>query len=479
MIQMTVQELADVVGGTLSGVDPQALITGPVEFDSRKVTAGSVFLALPGARVDGHEFAASAIAAGAVVVLAARKVDAPAIYVPEVARPETNAEAYAHDPTADTASLLRALSLLARHVVERTKVQVIGVTGSAGKTSTKDFLASLLPHVVAPPGSFNNEIGLPYTALRCTEETEFLVAEMSARGLGHIRQLTEITPPQLGVVLNVGTAHLGEFGSREVIAQAKGELVEALPETGVAVLNADDDAVAAMAQRTKAKVVRFSASDSSAEYYAAGIRSDEFARASFELHTPVGHRPVSLGVHGMHQISNALAAAAVALEAGVPLDAVVAKLCAHRAVSQHRMDVRTRADGVVIINDAYNANPESMRAGLEALAHTARGRSWAVLGQMGELGQGSAEEHRRLADVVAELGISTLIAVGVGVNARALADAAIARGVPTLMADSSDAAINLIAEELQPGDAVLVKASFAERLWTVATGLYEACPNEK
>lgn len=478
MIPMTVREVAEVVGGTCRNVDPETLITGSVEFDSRKITPGSVFLALPGARVDGHDFAAQAVAQGAVVVLAVREVDAPAIYVPQVDRPETNAEAFAHDPTGDTASLLRALSLLARHVVERTNVQVVGVTGSAGKTSTKDFLASLLPHTVAPPGSFNNEIGLPYTALRCTPETEFLVAEMSARGLGHIQQLTEITPPHIGVVLNVGTAHLGEFGSREVIAQAKGELPAALPDSGVAVLNADDPAVAAMAERTRARVVRFS-TEREVEYYATDIRVDELTRASFVLHTPAGAREVALGVFGLHQVSNALAAAAAALETGVELDAVVEKLCAHRAASEHRMDVRTRADGVVIINDSYNANPDSMQAGLRALAHTARGRSFAVLGQMGELGDDAAEEHRRLADVVAELGISTLVVVGTSVNARALAEAAEERGVPTLMADSSDAAINLIAVELQPGDAVLVKASYAERLWTVAAGLIDACPNEK
>ncbi|WJZ03161.1 UDP-N-acetylmuramoyl-tripeptide--D-alanyl-D-alanine ligase [Corynebacterium freiburgense] len=478
MISMRVGEIAEVVGGTLHNVDPDVVVTGSVEFDSRKVTEGSVFIAFPGARVDGHDFAETAIAQGAVVVLAAREVPAPAILVPEVPRPETNAEAYAHDATGATASVIAALSKLARHIVEQTGVRVIGVTGSAGKTSTKDFLASLLDQAVAPPGSFNNEIGLPYTALRCTNDTKYLVAEMSARGVGHIRHLTEVTPPHIGVVLNVGSAHLGEFGSRETIAEAKGELIEALPADGVAVLNADDPAVMGMAFRTKAKVVRFS-TQQEAEYFATDITLDALARPSFVLHTPVGDRQVSLQVHGEHQVGNALAAVGAALEAGGDLDAVVDKLEAHTAASAHRMDVRTRADGVVIINDAYNANPDSMRAGLAALARTAQGRSWAVLGQMGELGAEALDEHRRLADVIVELGIDRLVVVGVDVHAHALAEAAQVREIPTLIADSSDAAINLIAEELQPKDAVLVKASFAEGLWDVATGLIEACLTEK
>lgn len=478
MISMTVGELATILGGTLHGADPETLITSSVEFDSRKITPGSVFFAMPGARVDGHDFAQAAIEQGAVVVVAAREVPVASIIVPEVPRPETNAEAYAHDPTGATASLIAGLSKLARYVVDHTGVTVIGVTGSAGKTSTKDLLASLLDDAIAPPGSFNNEIGLPYTALRCTEDTKFLVAEMSARGVGHIRHLTEVTPPQIGVVLNVGTAHLGEFGSREVIAKAKGELVAALPNTGVAVLNADDPAVMQMAVSAAARVVRFS-TEQEVEYYATDIALDSFVRPSFVLHTPQGVAEVQLQVHGAHQVSNALAAVAAAMEAGVELGAVVAKLSAHTAASAHRMDVQTRPDGVVVINDAYNANPDSMRAGLAALVRTAKGRSWAVLGQMGELGADAADEHRRLAQVIADLGVDRLVAVGVDVNIHALAETATTLGVPTLIADSSDAAINLVAEELQPSDAVLVKASFAESLWKVATGLLEACPNEK
>lgn len=237
MIALTLQEIADITGGRLDCVpDPAATVTGFVEFDSRKVTPGGLFLALPGARVDGHDFAEKAVESGAVAVLAARPVGVPAIVVEPTGKVEgdgANADIYANDEDGSAAAVIQALSALARAVTQRLAAEdglnIVGVTGSAGKTSTKDLIATIFRaagETVAPPGSFNNEVGLPYTALRCDEHTEYLVAEMSARGIGHIRHLTGITAPKVGVVLNVGTAHLGEFGSRENIALAKGELVE-------------------------------------------------------------------------------------------------------------------------------------------------------------------------------------------------------------------------------------------------------------
>ena len=272
MIALSLAEIAQITGGRLDSVDePETPVTGFVEFDSRKVTPGGLFVALPGARVDGHDYAHTAVEKGAVAVLAARPVGVPAIVVEPRGRVEgdgANADIYANDVDGSAAAVVEALSALARAVTQRLATEqdltIVGVTGSAGKTSTKDLIATIFREVgetVAPPGSFNNEIGLPYTALRCDEHTRYLVAEMSARGIGHIRHLTEITAPRVGVVLNVGSAHLGEFGSRENIAQAKGELVEALPSAeagGVAVLNADDPFVAAMATRTGAKVVYYS-----------------------------------------------------------------------------------------------------------------------------------------------------------------------------------------------------------------------------
>lgn len=486
MINLTLQEIAEATGGRLAdGADPQTVVSGSVEFDSRKISSGALFVALPGQRVDGHDFAETAIAAGAVAVLAAREVGVPAIVLPHVAAPDSNADAFALlGENADAmATVLEGMGRLARYVVDKcvadNGLKVVGVTGSAGKTSTKDLMATVLAKAgptVAPPGSFNNEIGHPYTALRCNEETKYLVAEMSARGIGHIARLAHIAPPQVGVVLNVGTAHLGEFGSRENIALAKGELVEALPETGLAVLNADDDFVRNMAPRTKARVVYTSVKGKS-DLYATNIRLDEVARASFDLHVagdPQAY-PVRLQVFGEHQVSNALAAAAVGLASGLTPGAVAKALSAHRTASANRMDVQTRADGVTVINDSYNANPDSMRAGIAALSYTAHGRadvtSWAVLGQMAELGENAVAEHEALGDELAKMQVDRLVVVGGDVNSHALATSAQRRGITTVTVDSVDAATNVVERSLKPGDVVLVKASNSAGLWRVAEGL--------
>ncbi|ALC06343.1 UDP-N-acetylmuramoyl-tripeptide-D-alanyl-D-alanine ligase [Corynebacterium deserti GIMN1.010] len=493
MIQLTLGEIARIVSGTLTGgAQEDTQVTGSVEFDSRAITQGGLFLALPGARVDGHEFAATAIKQGAVAVLAAKEVNGPAIVVPPVAHIDSNADIYANDPDGYGAAVVEALSKLARYVVdscvENHKLNVVALTGSAGKTSTKDFIATVLQQdgaTVAPPGSFNNELGLPHTALRCTDTTKYLVAEMSARGIGHIKHLTEIAPPRIAAVLNVGTAHLGEFGSRENIAKAKGEIVEALPSAdqgGVAVLNADDPFVANMAPRTSARVVRFSTAPASThkgsriDYWATNISLDAVARASFTLNTRSGSWPVVLQVFGEHQVANALAAAAIAIEAGLDPQLVVAGLEAHSAASAHRMDVQTRKDGVTIINDSYNANPDSMRAGIAALAYTASGRgdatSWAVLGQMGELGDDAPAAHAELGAELAKYNVQRLIAVGDNPNTRALAETAAVRGVVTDVVSDVELAVDLLQHNVKRDDVVLVKASNADRLWRVAEALH-------
>ncbi len=432
-----------------------------VEFDSRAIGPGGLFLALPGERADGHDFAAAALAAGAAAVLAARPVDAPAVLVPP-ARRAAGTALDEHDRDGGGAAVLAALAALARHVVRALpELTVVGVTGSSGKTSTKDLLAAVLGplgRTVAPPGSFNNELGLPWTALRADPDTRHLVLEFSARGRGHIAALARAVPPRIGVVLNVGSAHLGEFGSTAAIAAAKGELVEALPADGVAVLNADDPAVRAMAARTGARVVLVGRSAEAA--VAARELRLEAGRPRFRLDTPAGSAEVALPLVGAHHVGNALAAAAVALELGGSPAAVAAALGTAVPSSRWRMEVTERPDGVTVVNDAYNANPESMRAALAALAALgSRRRTWAVLGRMGELGEQAAAAHAGVAAEARRLGVDELVAVD-------SPDYGAGRRV-----DDLEQAAALLRAELRPGDVVLVKASRAAGLERLAAAL--------
>jgi UDP-N-acetylmuramoyl-tripeptide--D-alanyl-D-alanine ligase len=455
VIELRLDEIAAAVGGTLHDADPAAAVTGAVEFDSRRIEPGGLFVALLGERVDGHEHAAGAVAAGAAGVLAARPVGVPAVVVPDVRA---------------------ALGRLAAYVLGRLPdVLVAGVTGSSGKTSTKDLIAQLLARAgatVAPPGSFNNELGHPYTVLRAGTDTRYLVLEYSARGTGHIEALARIAAPRIAAVLNVGSAHLGEFGSRQAIARAKGELVEALPADGVAVLNADDPLVLAMASRTAARVMTTGV-DSDADVRATDVTLDERGRPSYTLHSPHGTVEVALSLYGAHQVPNSLSAAAVALAAGLPLAEVAAGLAEARPLSRWRMEVSERPDGVMIVNDAYNANPESMHAALTALRTMSRGRrSWAVLGTMAELGEGAGAEHETLGRLAATLGIDRLVVVGA--EAARVHEGAGAettwRGESVQVPDVA-AATDLLRHELRPGDVVLVKASRAAGLERVALDL--------
>jgi UDP-N-acetylmuramoyl-tripeptide--D-alanyl-D-alanine ligase len=489
VIVLSLAEIADVVGGRLHRADPGAQVTGSVEFDTRKLVPGGLFVALPGEKVDGHDFAAKSVEAGAVAVLAAREVDAPAIIVPPLGEGEAHERSVAltGDKDGSGAAVLGALAKLARYVVQRLAVgnsglgglTVVGVTGSSGKTSTKDIIAQLLEPLgptVAPPGSFNNELGHPWTALRADASTRHLVLELSARGPGHIAHLAGIAPPKIGVVLNVGSAHVGEFGSREGIAKTKGELVEALPEDGVAVLNLDDPLVAAMASRTKARVV-FVGETASAQVRATNITLDDEARASFRLVTPAGEADVTLPLHGEHHVGNALSAAAVALELGATPAEIATGLSSLERRSARRMEVVTREDGVTILNDSFNANPESMRAGLKALAAMTREtgrRSWAVLGVMGELGADAITAHDEIGRLVVRLNIAKLVVIGP--EAAAMHQGAHQEGSwgeeSTLVPDV-EAAAALLHDQLRPGDVVLVKASKAAGLWRVAEALLE------
>lgn len=496
MISLTLAEVADAVGGTVHGAAGTETVTGSVEFDSRSVGPGGLFVAVPGERVDGHDYAGAAVGAGAAGVLAGRLVDVPTVLAPPADPGGPGATSYALAPDRDGAgaAVLAALARLARSVVDRlgrpraevpAGLRVVGLTGSSGKTSTKDMVAALLAPLgptVAPPGSFNNEIGHPWTALRADEYTRHLVLELSARGLGHVAQLCRVAPPSIGVVLNVGSAHLGEFGSRDAVAAAKGELVEALPADGIAVLNADDDVVAAMDRRTPAQVVRFGCS-ATAHVRAVDVTLDERGHPSFRLLTPVGEASVRLVVPGRHQVSNALAAAVVALELGATPAGIAAVLAGYLPASRWRMEVTDRPDGVTVVNDAYNANPESVAAALHTLA-AMRGserRGWAVLGPLGELGAAETAAHREIGVLAARLGVQRLVVVGRQAEPmhRGAVEEGGGTGESAVLVPDVAAALELLRAEVAAGDVVLIKASRAFGLERIADGLLGPDPQER
>jgi UDP-N-acetylmuramoyl-tripeptide--D-alanyl-D-alanine ligase len=487
LIPLPLKEIARITGARLDGgADPSAVVVGPVVIDSRRAAPGGLFAAVAGERADGHDFAVAAIAAGAVAVLGTRPCGAPALIV---------------------ANVPVALARLAQEVVARLpEVTIAGITGSSGKTSTKDLTAQLvegLGPTVAPEGSYNNEFGFPLTVLRADERTRYMVLELAARGVGHIASLCEIAPPRIGAVLNVGHAHTGEFGGIERVARAKGELPAALPAAGAAILNADDPRVMAMAERTEARIVTFglgatdratspgptssgptspgspssgspsSGSPTAPDFTVTNIRLDDLGRPSFTLVTPAGTAPVRLALHGAHHVPNALAAAAIAAELGLGLADISAGLSAATARSKWRMEVRRTVGGVTVVNDAYNANPESVRAALDTLGHMARGRrSFAVLGQMAELGVESRASHVAAGALAAGTGVTGLIVVGK--EAEPILDGALAaagwRGEAIGVPDGPGA-VAALRGRLADGDVVLVKASRAAGLESVAAAL--------
>jgi len=470
VIPLPVAEVAAVLGADVTGPgDPATLVTA-ITADSRGIASGALFVALPGARADGHDFVSAAYAAGAAAALTRHPVpDALCLVVA--------------DP-------LVALGRLARYLVDRgaaAGLRVVGITGSQGKTSTKDLLSQVLESAgptVAPAGNLNNELGVPLTVSRIEEDTRFLVAEMGARGIGHIAYLCDIAPPTVGVVLNVGHAHIGEFGGQAAIARAKGELVEALPAEGTAVLNAADPLVWAMRERTAAAVLAFSTDGAppGPGVWASDLAGDPTGRYVFRMHAAGvsaaaadGAAEVRLQVPGRHQVGNALAAAGAALALGMDLDAVADGLSRATARSRWRMELHQRDDGVTVLNDAYNANPDSMAAAVGTLVELSgprRRRTWAVLGDMLELGDEAEQAHADLGALVATSGIDRLVAVGAyaepmaaAARANGLADGA-ARAYP-----DKAAALAAVLAELGPGDVVLVKASRGLALDTVAEAI--------
>jgi UDP-N-acetylmuramoyl-tripeptide--D-alanyl-D-alanine ligase len=455
VIPFTLKEVAEATGGRLADADPDAVVAG-VAVDSRAVRPGELFVALPGGRTDGSLFAAAAAEAGAAATLAQEG----AVFA---------------GPRVEVADPLAALAALGTAVRDRSAATVVAVTGSNGKTTTKDLLAAALATTVATvanQASFNNEVGLPLTLTRIDPGTRAVVVEMGARGPGHIAALARLARPSVGVVVNVGESHLGMFGSREAIAKAKGELVESLPPDGTAVLNADDPQVAAMADRTVARVVTFGQSPA-AEVRAEAVTLDGDGRASFTLVTPAGTAEVTLPAPGEHLVSCALAAAASVLGVG---PAKVAAGLATATLSPMRMQVRRRPDGLTVVNDAYNANPSSMAAALKTLATLGHpgGRTVAVLGEMAELGPAAAAEHDRIGRLATRLGIDRL--VGVGEPGRVMVNAARMEGMWPEEAEAvagPDAALALLTPVLGPDDVVLVKASRVVALDRVADALLQ------
>jgi UDP-N-acetylmuramoyl-tripeptide--D-alanyl-D-alanine ligase len=459
VIPLTLAEAANACGGRLLDAVGTTVVDGLV-VDSRATRPGALFVALPGSRTDGSRFAPQALEAGAAAVLA-------------------RAGSVASGPRIEVDDPLQALGALGAAVRARSSAHVIGVTGSTGKTTTKDLLAAVLSTrmaTVANTASFNNEVGLPLTLARLEPGTQALVVEMGARGAGHIAMLARLARPEIGVVLNVGVAHVGMFGSQAAIAEAKGELVEALPAHGTAVLNADDPLVAAMAERTGARVLRFGLGPG-AEVRAEGTGLDGDGRAHFKLRTPGGLAEASLPVPGEHMVPDALAAAAAGHALGLEPEAIAEGL-REAALSPMRMQVEHRADGLTVINDAYNANPTSMAAALKTLAAARRGgRAVAVLGEMAELGEQAPAEHDRIGRLVTRLGIDRLL--GVGELGEEIVRAARMEGMwpeEAVAVPDADAAVATLERWLQPADVVLVKASRVVELDRVAERLLREPP---
>ncbi|SLN03601.1 UDP-N-acetylmuramoylalanyl-D-glutamyl-2,6-diaminopimelate--D-alanyl-D-alanine ligase [Corynebacterium xerosis] len=472
MLQTTAGEIAGITGGRLvGGATGDETVTGAARIDSRGIEAGDLFAAFLGEHADGHDHVAAAQRSGAAIALVTRDLGLPAVLVDDVR----------------TALWDLARAQLARARQEREDLVVFAITGSAGKTGAKDLLGTILRtagETIAPVGSFNNELGLPLTVLRLDAGTQYLVLEMGARGVGHIKQLTDIARPDVSLVLNVGSAHLGEFGSVEAIARAKGELVEALEPSGRAILNAEDRLVAAMADRSAAPVLGwgFTTGDLRGE----DLALDVDARVSFTLvvpdglttlqgdDVPAGRFPVRPDLLGDHQAANALAALSAAVSAGVAPAAAAAALQDAKLASGQRMEA-LRAGGVIVINDAYNANPDSMRQALKTLAHLGRGhRTIAVLGEMLEMGPDSVRLHDEIGRLVVRLNIGQLYAIGNGaapIHHGASLEGSF--GGESEYLDTVEEAIAVLERTVVPGDVVLLKSSRDAGLREIAAPLVD------
>ena len=444
MIELTLNQIAEIVDGEVINSDGKQITSAIPVINSNKATNNTFFVAFVGSNVDGHEYIEDAISKGAQFALVSKDCLAPAIKVQDVRK---------------------ALSDLAIYVRSKLEnLQVVGITGSQGKTTTKDLLKHILAvsgETVAPEESLNNELGVPLLILRCTKSTKYCIVEMGARHVGDISYLADIAKPHVGVVLTVGSAHLGEFGSRELIAAAKSELITSLTTGATAILGTYDEFTPKMVVPNGVKRIFFG-EKSTCEVRAADVEVRE-GRAHFDLVTPDGRAAVGLQLLGMHQVSNALAAAAVATALKIPIETISAALSTAEVSSKWRMEI-SQVGEITLINDSYNANPESMAAALRTLALVSQesgGVSWAILGKMQELGESSAAEHAAIGRLVSEIGIDNLVVIG---NKDYLADLRSIEdgGASEVQYFETKSDALSIVEHFTPGDVVLMKASRSE-----------------
>ena len=449
-------QLSDAARATQGTTNAPEVHFNGVSTDTRSLKPGNLFVAIRGENFDGHDFIGQAMSAGAAAVVSQRQVDAPHLLVDDC---------------------LRALGQLASMHLSTLSAQVVGVTGSSGKTSTKDLLAQVLStfgDTIAPPGSFNNEIGLPNTVLSATSDTDFLVLEMGMRGLGHISYLCSIAQPRVGIILNVGTAHVELLGSTDAIAVAKSEIIRGLPADGVAVLFADDARVSNLRNVTAARVLTFGESPE-ADVRVVDLELDSHARPVVTYAFRGEQHRVHLQLTGEHQAFNAAAVVAACLGLGLDFAKVCESLSSATNLSKWRMEVIELPNNITIINDAYNANPESMRAGLKALKAMSQGRrSWAVLGEMRELGERSLVEHDELGRLCVRLDVNKLLAVG---SAGKIIQMGAAQegswGDEAIHVETTGQAIDFLKTSIAPGDVIFIKASRAVGLEGVASALIE------
>lgn len=450
MITLQASKIASIVGGTLVGGDLE--ISGEFALNSKMIKPGGIFIALAGEKVDGHDFISDAFSNGALLAISSRDTPHTHILVGDVTQALTTLAQFIRDQ-------LQALT-------------VIAITGSQGKTTTKDLLRHLLLQygpTVAPEGNYNNELGVPLTLLQCTSETKFCIIEMGARHKGDIAFLASIAKPNIGVVLRVGLAHLGEFGSIETIAETKSELISALSNDGIAILGDYDSFTPAMSKLHEGRVITFGQNNQDT------VRATEIdireGRAHFDLVTPAGRAAVGLRIVGEHQVANALACAAVVTALGYPLDSIATGLSTAVISSKWRMEIHEFCD-VVLINDSYNASPDAVEAALKTLilfAQERGGRSWAFLGKMAELGESSADEHQRIGTLAYLIGVDHLVCI----NAPEYETGSVRVGSTTLhICGDQEGALD-VARNIEPGDVILVKASRSQRFEILAAGIEE------
>ncbi len=459
-MELTRAWVAEHAGGVPHGavaVEPRGEGVG---FDSRALRPGQVFVALRGER-DGHEFVADAFDRGAAFAI----VDHPVPAADASARPVV--------VVADTAAALGELGRAAR---ARLRAQVVGITGSVGKTSTKDLTAAAVAagyRTHAAPASFNNEIGVPFTLLGAPERSEVVVVEMGARFAGNIAALSAMAEPTIGVITNIGVAHAEHLGGPEGVAAVKGELLEALPADGLAVVASACRATAGQRARSRAAVVTVGA-DPDAIVRVRDVTVGPDLRARFHLDSPWGSGEVALAIRGAHQVVNAAQAATVAMHLGVPA-ADVFDVLRTATSTGWRMQLGETAAGVVVLNDAYNASPAAMIGAIESLMSLpVSGRRIAVLGEMRELGRWSESEHARVGAVLGGVGVDVLIAVGPETDPLADSAGASAAALEVHRVTDAIEADAVVRALVRSGDAVLVKASRAIGLEIVAERLLDA-----